>query len=161
MSNAAAPAFPPQYLGKVAQLPSTTGVTWQGTATGSAAPLAPAWAPTTGVTAAVSVVTNGGNLYVCKTPGTTAGSGGPTGTGADITDGTAHWTYVTDTFPANGVTITNADPAAALYWGLRADMTAASGDLIPAGSWKSLPLNVSPSAIFVVGGGVYTVAGLV
>jgi len=37
---------------------------------------------------------NGGNLYHCITPGTTAGSGGPTTTSKDITDGTAHWRYV-------------------------------------------------------------------
>jgi hypothetical protein len=59
-----------------------------------------AWQPTTGYThgngsSTVSdFVTNGGNVYVCKTTGTSAGSGGPTGTGANITDGTAHWTFV-------------------------------------------------------------------
>lgn len=39
-------------------------------------------------------VTNGGNLYRCTTAGTTAASGGPTGTGSGITDGTAVWAYV-------------------------------------------------------------------
>lgn len=38
-------------------------------------------------------VVNGTNVYICKTSGTSASSGGPTGTGSDITDGTAHWTY--------------------------------------------------------------------
>lgn len=37
---------------------------------------------------------NGGNVYRCTTAGTTAGSGGPTGTGTGITDGTAVWSYV-------------------------------------------------------------------
>jgi len=32
-------------------------------------------------------------LYRCITKGISAGSGGPTGTTADITDGTAHWAY--------------------------------------------------------------------
>jgi hypothetical protein len=32
--------------------------------------------------------------YKCITPGTTASSGGPTGTGSDIIDGTVHWKYV-------------------------------------------------------------------
>ncbi len=61
----------------------------------------PAWAaltsyvvdPTAG---GINRVTNGGNLYQCRTSGTSAASGGPTGTGADITDGIvtpAHWTY--------------------------------------------------------------------
>jgi len=37
---------------------------------------------------------NGGDLYRCTTAGTTAASGGPSGTGASITDGTAVWTFV-------------------------------------------------------------------
>jgi len=32
-------------------------------------------------------------IYKCITAGTSAGSGGPTGTGSDITDGGAHWAY--------------------------------------------------------------------
>lgn len=36
---------------------------------------------------------NGGNLYYTYGSGTTAASGGPTGTGGGITDGTAHWNY--------------------------------------------------------------------
>lgn len=39
-------------------------------------------------------VTNSGNVYECITAGTSAGAGGPTTTAADITDGTAHWTYL-------------------------------------------------------------------
>ena len=40
------------------------------------------------------MATNGGNLYICTTAGTTASSGGPTGTGSAITDGTVTWSYV-------------------------------------------------------------------
>lgn len=60
----------------------------------------PAWANTTAYTAgpagvARHVVTNDtGKIYACITAGTSAGSGGPTGTGSNITDGTAHWAYV-------------------------------------------------------------------
>lgn len=36
----------------------------------------------------------GGNVYRCTTAGTSASSGGPSGTGATITDGTAVWAYV-------------------------------------------------------------------
>lgn len=36
------------------------------------------------------------NIYVCITTGTSAGSGGPTGTSADITDGSVHWSYAGD-----------------------------------------------------------------
>jgi hypothetical protein len=39
-------------------------------------------------------VTNGGNLYVCTTGGTSAGSGGPTGAAStSITDNTVSWSY--------------------------------------------------------------------
>ena len=37
---------------------------------------------------------NGGNSYVCITAGPSAGSGGPTTTSPDITDGTVHWRYL-------------------------------------------------------------------
>jgi hypothetical protein len=37
---------------------------------------------------------NGGNVYACVTAGTSAGAGGPTGTGTGIADGTAVWDYV-------------------------------------------------------------------
>lgn len=41
-----------------------------------------------------AVVSNGGNLYICQTAGTSAGSGGPTGTGAaGITDGGVTWFF--------------------------------------------------------------------
>lgn len=42
------------------------------------------------------LVTNGGNVYVCRTAGTSAGSGGPTGTGTGITDNTVVWDYVSN-----------------------------------------------------------------
>jgi len=37
---------------------------------------------------------NGGNVYVVTTAGTTASSGGPSGTGTGITDGSVTWNYV-------------------------------------------------------------------
>jgi hypothetical protein len=60
-----------------------------------------AWAPTTAYVATVgarSVVTNdGGRTYICITGGTSAGSGGPQGTGTDIVDGTVHWRFLGNT----------------------------------------------------------------
>lgn len=64
-----------------------------------------AWAPTTaysaqsgatvGVAVAGSLVTNdSGKIYYCTQSGTSAGSGGPTGTGTGIVDGTCAWNYV-------------------------------------------------------------------
>ncbi len=54
---------------------------------------ATAWAPTTAYTVGQRV-TNASRIYQCITAGTSAGSGGPTSTSTDITDGTAHWAYV-------------------------------------------------------------------
>lgn len=64
---------------------------------------ASAWTATHGYVAtpgARDVVTNdGGRKYICITAGTSAGSGGPTGTGTDITDGTVHWRFLGATIP--------------------------------------------------------------
>lgn len=50
-------------------------------------------------------VTNSSNIYRCITAGTSAASGGPSTTAADITDGTAHWAYVQASSAGNYVTI--------------------------------------------------------
>lgn len=39
-------------------------------------------------------VTHNSNIYECDTDGTSAASGGPSGTNADITDGSTRWDYV-------------------------------------------------------------------
>lgn len=52
------------------------------------------WAISTAYTVGQYRHNDGGKVYVCVTSGTSAGSGGPTGTGAAITDGTAVWDYV-------------------------------------------------------------------
>jgi hypothetical protein len=46
------------------------------------------------VTAVGQYCTNGGNTYQCTAAGTSAASGGPTGTGSSITDGTVTWKYI-------------------------------------------------------------------
>lgn len=56
-------------------------------------PNAPAWAGTTAY-ALDDVVTLGSNIYQCVTAGTSASSGGPTGTGSAIADDTVVWDYV-------------------------------------------------------------------
>lgn len=65
-----------------------------------------AWAPSTSYSATPgsrSVVTNdGGRAYICITAGSSASSGGPSGIGADITDGAAHWAFLD-----NAITIDN------------------------------------------------------
>lgn len=40
------------------------------------------------------LVTNNGNIYICDVAGTSAGSGGPSGTGVGIIDNTVTWDYV-------------------------------------------------------------------
>lgn len=54
------------------------------------------WVATTGYVAD-QLVLNGSNIYRCVTAGTSAGSGGPTGTSNSITDNTVVWTFVTIT----------------------------------------------------------------
>jgi hypothetical protein len=53
----------------------------------------PAWTASTAYSAGQQA-TNANNLYTCIAAGTSAGSGGPTTTAADITDGSVHWKYV-------------------------------------------------------------------
>lgn len=52
-----------------------------------------AWTPGEGVTLGLRR-SKDNRIYQCITPGTTASSGGPSTTAADIADGTAHWTYL-------------------------------------------------------------------
>src|SRR5271170_7909449 len=56
-------------------------------------PVAPAWQPST-TYAPGQTVTNGANAYVCVTGGISAASGGPTGTGTAIADGSVIWGFV-------------------------------------------------------------------
>ncbi len=51
------------------------------------------WAASTAYTVGKQVLNDSGKVYQCTTAGTSAGSGGPTGTGSDITDNTAKWEY--------------------------------------------------------------------
>lgn len=57
--------------------------------------LAPAWVLSTAYSVPGHVVTNdSGKMYELVTAGTSALSGGPTGTGSAITDGTCVWNYI-------------------------------------------------------------------
>ena len=51
------------------------------------------WQPSTAYLVNDVVSNDTGKVYVCITAGTSAASGGPTGTSADITDGSVHWNY--------------------------------------------------------------------
>jgi hypothetical protein len=52
-----------------------------------------AWQASTAYAIGDVVSNDGDKVYTCDTAGTSAGSGGPTGTGANITDGSARWDY--------------------------------------------------------------------
>jgi hypothetical protein len=103
---------------------TVNGSYWSGTGTSSATPLAasisglvlsvnpaltadyPAWSalppwsiagtwtPAWRYGVNTYAVNDGGKVYVAINYGTSAASGGPTGTGADIVDGTVHWKYL-------------------------------------------------------------------
>lgn len=64
---------------------------WQCTTAGR---VAPAWVNSTAYTVGVLVLNDTNKIYECVTAGTSAGSGGPTGTGSAITDGTVVWNYL-------------------------------------------------------------------
>jgi len=56
---------------------------------------APNWAASTAYVVGNKVKNDSGKIYTCSTAGTSAGSGGPTGTGSAIADNTAKWDYTT------------------------------------------------------------------
>lgn len=97
---------------------ASTAVSFQTTADATLAALT-AWASTTAYVLG-DRRSNGGNSYVCITAGTSAGSGGPTTTAADITDGTVHWRYLGAGTAAVDVTAQSVETGAIL---------ALSGDL--------------------------------
>lgn len=67
---------------------------WQyGASTGQSG--ATNWAQSTGYTAFTSWIQNNGNIYLCRTTGTSNSSGtGPSGTGTNITDGSCAWIFI-------------------------------------------------------------------
>jgi hypothetical protein len=79
--------------GDVAYLDTASGSGLDGYQCTTGGYLCPAWAPSTAVTLGM-LRYNSSNVYQCTTAGTTAGSGGPTGTGSSISDGTAVWKYL-------------------------------------------------------------------
>lgn len=98
---------------------STT--TWVAAVNGVAA----FWEPNTAVTVGVKVI-NGPNIYVVTVAGITAASGGPTGVGPGIVDGTATWNFVSASIPkvigpsladqVAGLTLDVADVAFVMSW---------------------------------------------
>ncbi len=65
-----------------------------------------AWAGSTAYALKDRRINDSGKGYQCITSGTSAGTGGPTGTGSTITDGSVVWKYVTNV-AAVGATVLN------------------------------------------------------
>src|SRR6185437_5582415 len=89
-----------------------------------------AWAPSTSYTVG-NRRSNGGNAYQCTKSGTSASSGGPSGTGSSITDGAATWKflasvdYVTVASWASGIPGTLTQPVVGQIWDCGAISTTA------------------------------------
>lgn len=100
---------------------------------------APAWAASTAYVAG-QVVTNGSYQYLCNVAGTSAASGGPTGTSANlITDNTVSWYYyglaMPGTASVNQPVITQSAS-------------------VPGALTQTIAMNASPSPFYYAGGNV-------
>jgi len=126
--------------------------TWQISVTTGAAALVPAWASATAYKIGQVVTNDTLKMYRCITAGTSAGSGGPTGTNSNITDNTAHWAYVSSF--GNGVRVTNTHASESLYVG-SSGLTTSVGSLIPSGLWKDYPIG-DLTQLYVIGSGSLT-----
>jgi hypothetical protein len=107
----------------------------------------PAWTGSTAVILGERRL-NSGKTYQVITVGTTAGSGGPTTTSADITDGTAHWKYlgagiVSTAATGNGTTD---DTLGLQAWAAQLIIQKQQLGTIPTGSYKVTSPGVDFSA---------------
>ncbi len=84
------------YLTTAQSLPGLVAVWMLDETSGTAVDAGPAaWAASTAYSVVGQNVVNGGDVYALATAGTSAASGGPTGTASGaITDGTAQWSYI-------------------------------------------------------------------
>ena len=117
------------------------------------------WAAST-VFAAGDEVVNGTDAYICTTGGTSAASGGPTGTGSGITDNTCVWDYVSAGIDYGGteiwieaVTAFTGNPSFNITYtnqagtGSRSTGTLASGAALTLGRYLRLPLQAGDSGV--------------
>ena len=103
--------------------------------------LSAAWASGTTYKVNDQRTNDSGKLYLCTVAGTSAGSGGPTGTGSSITDNTVTWKYIAAT---NGIwTISGVpDPLPTFSTGITVKLKYASGDASASSwSWQSYHAN--------------------
>lgn len=98
-----------------------------------------AWVLSTVYAAGALVTNDTGKLYTCITAGTSAGSGGPTGTAADITDGSVHWMYA-------GAGAAGATSNDAIVNGLYVQILALASPVFAGGSATQMTLSLQGSA---------------
>ncbi len=98
-----------------------------------------AWVALTVYAKGALVTNDTGKLYTCITAGTAAGSGGPTGTTADITDGTVHWMYA-------GAGAAGATSNDAIMNGLKVAIDALAAPVFSGGSAAEMLVTLEGSA---------------
>jgi hypothetical protein len=112
-----------------------------------------AWAASTAY-ALNAYVRNSGGVYKCTTAGNSGTTGGPTGTGTGIVDGTAQWAYQAPTLKifsaAEPTNVAAADPTGLLATiPLPAPcLTASGGATTIAGSWSANASSAGTAASF-------------
>ena len=103
--------------------------------------LSAAWASGTTYKVNDQRTNDSGKLYLCTVAGTSAGSGGPTGTGSSITDNTVTWKYIA---AANGIWTINSvpSPLPTFSTGITVKLKYASGDASASTwTWQSYHAN--------------------
>lgn len=126
-------------------------VCWQVPVTTNGRALLKAWAQSTAYVQYDAVYVASGPMYVCITAGTSASSGaGPSGTAADITDGTAHWAYVAPNGTSfyGSMILRNKNASAQPFYYSTSATLAPGGAEIPPGVGEAL-FYADPTAIFV------------
>ena len=100
------------------------------------------WAPNQGalsysqVPLPTTCTNDGGKLYVCVSQGTAAASGGPTGLGSAITDGTITWSLAGPPFTTQGSGTISVIPMMATYPFTSTHLLDSEGDRIWVGATK-------------------------
>lgn len=150
---------PPVKLGitgNTYQAPAYGWITLQGTATGTATTVVPAWVTSTSYSSGAVVQPGAGNVCLCTHAGTSASSGsGPTTTGTGLADGTnTLWSCWPPT-GFRGIVIGNTDSSNALIVG-GSTVTATGntgGWVIPAGGALQLPAGLNFASVYWLTGG--------
>ncbi len=148
--SALGPATPSLSLSLVAA--QSLPVCWQVPVSTGARALAIAWVKNVATSVGWAVTNDSGKLYVCRTAGTTQNTdnAGPTGTSADVTDGSAHWSYVAASATAfkGSIVLTNTSTSVTVYYSTSAAL-ALGGAAIPINGGQKAIFYGDATAIFV------------